>query len=416
MGHLRQVMVALAVCLALAAMAASKEVHELGENRAGPHNEGPWPTQMHNAGVTQWHSHGSAKDVDMDTWGRFGSSSAPGMPGPPYGKPGYKESHNWVSDVDLFSPVVFNTDFYAAEYDIQGQSNSELRQDWLTTGLADSLTAPNCRRGTIDFSLNKYYAANEGDLKRVTDDGKCKKILEQYLKSGIFAGDNNGATSVNIRNSKGEDTFRIKAQETADLGGTTLQYQKTYTLSFWIKAGNIMPVETNIMQFGKATPTLPARSPAVAFESSSTNMRFYIAQSGSSDFHCSLRSPIGANSDGALELDNWYQVTLVVGQTDADVNLRGKVYLNGVEKSTCSNAGGDDDTGFTLPPPVNAGTSSVDVAMSGGGTSSDSEIVSAQVTGSQLQHVKFYADYRMPAAVVQTMYKIESSAVNTDDK
>merc|ERR1711977_395339 len=40
----------------------------------------------------------------------------PNAPGPRHGLPGYKESHQWETDTDMFSPLVFDWRFYRAKY------------------------------------------------------------------------------------------------------------------------------------------------------------------------------------------------------------------------------------------------------------------------------------------------------------
>merc|ERR1711998_195401 len=253
---------------------------------------GPWPNRMHN--LNNWHKPGGVKDVDMDTWGRFGGPKNPVIPGPPYGKPGYKESHRWESAVDAFSPVVFNKEFYAAQNGLQGQTIAEIREDWLNNGLGASTEVPNCRQANEDFSINKYYEANKAALDQSTGTS-CRKILNQYLGSGIYVGNNGGATSVAIRRkpqpdadmSEAEELFTIKqGSEGEDLvGSANLQPSQEYTLSFWIKAESIYPPETNILQYGNSQDD---RSPAIFFDPGSTNMKFYIQQSDSVDFHCAL--------------------------------------------------------------------------------------------------------------------------------
>merc|ERR1712093_604175 len=60
-----------------------------------------------------------------------GQAPMPNFPGTPYGKPGYKESHNWESDVDFFMPAVFNTHFFAAKYGLKDKTEEQLKAEWL---------------------------------------------------------------------------------------------------------------------------------------------------------------------------------------------------------------------------------------------------------------------------------------------
>merc|ERR1711865_284189 len=108
--------------------------------------------------------------------------------GPAYGKPGYKESHNWEKDSDLFAPVVFDWKFYQAMYDTElaDMSEAQVRQYWVETANADAMVYPDCNQASSQFSMNMYYRANPG-LESTTG-GVCKMIVEDYLNNGIYDG------------------------------------------------------------------------------------------------------------------------------------------------------------------------------------------------------------------------------------
>jgi len=58
------------------------------------------------------------------------------FPGPGHGLPGYKESHNWVEDVNLMSPLIFDYRMYRALIqekvaDATGMSEEALKTHWM---------------------------------------------------------------------------------------------------------------------------------------------------------------------------------------------------------------------------------------------------------------------------------------------
>merc|ERR1711977_138100 len=115
-----------------------------------------------------------------------GQAPIPNFPGTPYGKPGYKESHNWESDIDYFSPLIFNWKIYAAMYELKDKTEEAVRKDWVDVGMKADAKYPDCRQGTLTFSPNKYYRANPEALEKTA--GNCKKIIESFLKDGLFQG------------------------------------------------------------------------------------------------------------------------------------------------------------------------------------------------------------------------------------
>merc|ERR1711881_741495 len=112
-----------------------------------------------------------------------GQAPIPNFPGTPYGKPGYKESHNWESDIDYFTPLIFNAKIYASMYGVKG-TEEEIKKDWLEVAMKDDAKYPDCRQGTLPFSPNKYYRANP-DIADATDSGNCRKIITTFLKDGL---------------------------------------------------------------------------------------------------------------------------------------------------------------------------------------------------------------------------------------
>merc|ERR1711903_318146 len=129
----------------LIGMALSKEVHvlDIGEDANTKEDPAAGPTGAFNAN--------SGPD---DTWGRATGTRTLNMPGPAYGNPGYKESHNWEKDSDLFAPVVFDWKFYQATYDTElaDMSEAQVRQYWVETANADAMVYPDCHQASSPFS------------------------------------------------------------------------------------------------------------------------------------------------------------------------------------------------------------------------------------------------------------------------
>jgi hypothetical protein len=118
----------------------------------------------------------------------------PNAPGPRHGLPGYKESHQWEQDTDMFSPLVFDWRFHSAK-NMKGTENEMTsKADWLNNviehkdanGNLDPLKAPNCKQGSATFGANDYAEANKEmtDIKLIA--GNCKELIKHYLTQGIF--------------------------------------------------------------------------------------------------------------------------------------------------------------------------------------------------------------------------------------
>jgi hypothetical protein len=290
---------------------------------------------VHGAEVHQLDSDGAnpaASDVsaaDMDA-GRSEGVRKLSMPGPAYGNPGYKESHNWESDVDVFSPVVFSQKYYAAKYDLADQTAGEIKTNWKTVALADDLVAPNCRQASADFSLNDYSEQNP-EVAEATG-GNCAKLMQSYLSSGIYEG-KIGSTACKVLRD-GQSSFTVEKTEldTSTTGDPTTFHlgAQEYTLSFWVKLEDTLGIDGNIFHYGN---TEYARSPAVYAKAGTTNLKFSISQTNEQDFGCDLDGD-GTHEDGFLEKKTWYQIVMVVKSNGA------AVYVDGVKKTECDNADG----------------------------------------------------------------------------
>jgi len=136
-----------------------------------------------------------AASADMDA-GRGGTGRAAGVgnfPGPRYGLPGYKASHNWEgsNDVDLLSPLMFDWKAYLLKYKVPDKTESGAKTDWLAK--LKSLKYPNCRQGRYHshppggFSLKLYYDAHKAGMK-LGATPSCQSIAQSFLSQGIFEG------------------------------------------------------------------------------------------------------------------------------------------------------------------------------------------------------------------------------------
>jgi hypothetical protein len=120
-----------------------ERVTELGEDSEGlgaPSNGQMALEPTTSNGGDDTHPHGE----DGEATGNF--KAFLNNPGPRYGLPGYKESHNWEQGVDIFSPVIFDPLFYAAKYGLTQNTTDQVKLDWSTKGLSGE--SPGCRQVT----------------------------------------------------------------------------------------------------------------------------------------------------------------------------------------------------------------------------------------------------------------------------
>jgi hypothetical protein len=330
-------------------------------------------TEVHELGDPTIHDAGAA-EIEA---GQAVGTRILNMPGPAYGNPGYKESHNWESDIDIFSPIIFNPKYYAAKYEVTG-GEAEVRADWKTTGLAADLAAPDCRQGTADFSLNTYLEKNPGVQE--STGGLCAKLLENYLGQGLFDG-LSGATNHKILREGAGDYGVTKQEIDTDLvDKDKIVPSQEYTLSFWLKLADVTSVETNILHYGDEEYK---RSPAIYAKAGTTNLKFSISQDNEQDFHCSLD---GEEDPGALEKKKWYGITMVVNSNGADI------YVNGEKKAECSNPDGQtitpaEGTNFYLSDPW------------------------TEAARAEIQGLTYYSGYKMSEAELQVQTEIEKEAL-----
>merc|ERR1711970_608856 len=244
--------------------------------------------------------------------------------GPKYGLPGYKESHNWQTGIDIFSPTVLNPVYYRAKYSFTG-TDEELKKDWIDK-LSSSINGA-CPKGRIDWDLNQYAVNNPAagvvkDENYVESPATCMQILENFLSTGLFEG-LTGWTAFAIKklDPNGVDLPAIRFQLEAGLDSlsgnnvaiatSTMRPELTYTYAFWINVAARTTAESNIMSFVAADYSdLPTVS--LNLKPASTNLVYRVAQSNAPDYLCEA---VGADSDedkpGYLYLNKWHYITLV---------------------------------------------------------------------------------------------------------
>merc|ERR1712196_72580 len=115
------------------------------------------------------------------------------FPGPVYGLPGYKESHDWLNDVDWWSPLVFDWRYYKARCGegcdggdpLKNMNEGEVKKYWGGKGMN------NNDASSTTFNCNFYVQQNENlheELMDSTGKVKCKEAVEHFLTDGLFDG------------------------------------------------------------------------------------------------------------------------------------------------------------------------------------------------------------------------------------
>jgi len=171
------------------------------------------------------------------------------FPGPVYGLPGYKESHDWLEDVDYWSPLVFEWRYYKARCaegcvklgtkdekgdPLKDMDEGQVKKYWLEKGMDNGDTAsPN-------FSCEFYVTSNESLHEELLDEEKkprCKKAVEQFLTAGLFDG-LSGTTFDGEQVEFGEGkTWTQTRGWYAPKGhrGAQIKWDKNYGWTFWFK-------------------------------------------------------------------------------------------------------------------------------------------------------------------------------------
>jgi hypothetical protein len=319
----------------------SKEVHvmDIGEDAKANKDPAAGPTGAFNA-----------NDGGDDSWGRATGTRTLNMPGPAYGNPGYKESHNWEQDTDLFAPVVFDWKFYQAMYpdDLADMTEAAVKQYWAITANADDKTYPNCHQASDQFSMNMYYRANPG--LEATTGGVCKMIVEDYLSNGIYDGKptflagaeksfkdalsaddlvaylsspKGKARAQKMRRGGSETEWALNRQN-GDLG-QVIEAVTYYSYTFWFMLENTVEPRGNIMVYGDNSPKI----------STAPNHGKYLevisAQTNTDQWGCNTPD----TDEFRIVAKEWTHVAVVA----EDKKL--KVYLNAKLAVECENDAGE---------------------------------------------------------------------------
>merc|ERR1711990_666681 len=189
------------------------------------------------------------------------------MAGAPYGLPGYKESHDWVNDVDIFSPLVFDWEFHGASLDTPVTTEIESKTAWQTYLADSSIKFPNCVAGTPDFDVVDYMRNNE------YTSSSCGEGIEMYLSQGVYSGYKDTIYSASFTDYDNNERvgYAIGLNTAKQLyPRNTFKPSKTFTWSFWYKDEGTNPHSWNDI-FGVSTGTW-------------YNNDFYL-QAGGSSYH-----------------------------------------------------------------------------------------------------------------------------------
>merc|ERR1712072_145368 len=262
------------------------------------------------------------------------------FPGPRYGLPGYKESHNWVSDYDVFSPLIFDAKYYALRYGLKDQSENAVRSDWKAFLDNEANGYPkDCRQGNPLFSPQKYYRANP-HIKESLDmnDGgveTCGSIVRTFMKEGLL--ENQARIDVaKEKEAYGEDPAQIQSEELAvqiarvsnnkrrlawpigqdfePFGTQTMSADEQYTLTFWYRAMGAREPECNILHHGD---NLNENSPRISQSPGGANrLKFVVSQTNDNTYSCEA-------SQELIE-KQWTFVSLVVGKSNMTVSYDGQ--------------------------------------------------------------------------------------------
>jgi len=331
--------VALLVCLA-AVVVLAKEVVELGEDAKQKEDPVAGPTGAYNA-----------NDGGDDTWGRATGTRNLNMPGPMYGKPGYKESHNWEKDINVWAPVVFNLNFYKAMYatELGDMNEAQIRTHWVETANAAAVSYPDCWQASDQFSLNMYYRANPS-LAAVTDNGKCDLLLKEYLSQGIYDGkptylssaeksyENSlssdelaayqsspkGKARATKMRKEGKDSEWSLHRERGDLG-QVIDAVSHYTYTFWFQMMSTVESTGNILTYGDNSPKISIAG------NHARNLEVISAQTNSDTWGCNTPQ----DETGEIQDKQWTHIAVVVE------NKKLTTYINGVLAVECENDAGE---------------------------------------------------------------------------
>jgi len=297
-------------------------------------------TSLEEAGPT---THALKTATATDDTGR--AKDRPNFAGPRHGLPGYKESHDWETGADLFSPVVFKHQFYSANYGIKDEAAA--KQSWKAA--LEKSTYPNCPQGIKSFSANQYVRANPS-LHEATK-GNCLKVVEEYLVNGIY----NGAQTYSARDERrAQQDVKLQKQRVdkllrGDQSAIMLLKDKKrewnlgnsvgkplsmatahdfgdqqYSMTMSIKLNRKAPptADSNMLHYGNAQHQA---SPSINIAAGSRRVKVNVAMDNDASFSCSPTEQLDKK---------WSYVGVVVRKQSVDV------FINGKKAKTCANSGG----------------------------------------------------------------------------
>jgi len=195
------------------------------------------------------------------------------FPGPQFGLPGYKASHNWEEDFDMMSPLVFDYRFYRAMMKKKPSVAEQLSEEDLKTDFVEKAMAnksPDCPVGSIWFDANfffTYYESESESLKMGGND--CKLIFKYYLGEFLFDPPDEGGGSIvkHVVGSEDEDQFpTIGSKIFAPEGERSADDEPHKLTEAMFQIGQGMYVETPMPNSWRTDNTFsPARHMAVVW-------------------------------------------------------------------------------------------------------------------------------------------------------
>jgi len=262
------------------------------------------------------------------------------FPGPQYGLPGYKESHEWVDDYDIFSPLIFDAKYYALRYDLGDKSVGAIKADWKAfLANKDNAYPKDCRQANPLFSPQKYYRANP-DIKENLEMNSnametCGSIVKEFVKSGLL--DNAPRYDFNKEKAAlAKDAEQIQSEELAiqiaktsegrrhlawpigqdfqSFGSEAMPSSDEYTLTFWYRTFGAREPECNVIHHGN---NLHENNPRISQTAGGTNrLRFVVSQTNNNQFMC--------EPSQVLTEKKWTFISLVVEKQKVSVRYDGQ--------------------------------------------------------------------------------------------
>merc|ERR1712072_1564826 len=159
------------------------------------------------------------------------------FPGPVYGLPGYKESHDWLKDLDWWSPLVFDWRYYKARCAegchegtaLKDMSEGAIKKYWLETGM-DKLDV-----ASPTFNCEYYVQQNE-ELLDEEKKPRCKLAVKHFLTAGVFDGLSGTTYDGKIVTHGSDDASHWKIKGHMCLDGCVtgqIKWDKNYAWTFW---------------------------------------------------------------------------------------------------------------------------------------------------------------------------------------